>query len=139
MNVLHINVTYLFGSTGKIVSDMHHYLIESGYQSEVLYGRYFNPKTHDKITRIGSNFSHYLHGLKTRLFDRHGFGSKRSTIRALKKMDLSRFDVIHLHNLHGYYLHVGILFKFLSQVNKPSFGHFMIVGRIQDIVLVIKA
>ncbi len=34
-------------------------------------------------------------------------------------MEAERPDVIHLHNLHGYYLHVGLLFAWLKRAGIP--------------------
>ena len=39
MKILHVNVVYAVGSTGKIVYDIHKSLIDKGYESIVLYGR----------------------------------------------------------------------------------------------------
>jgi len=57
-----------------------------------------------------------LHGIKTRLFYRHGFGSKNATFQLVKELTRIKPDLIHLHNLHGYYLHIGVLFAYLKEV-----------------------
>ncbi|MFK2292495.1 glycosyltransferase family 4 protein [Bacteroides fragilis] len=57
--------------------------------------------------------------LQTRLFDRHGLGSKRATERLIKKIGEIHPDIIHLHVIHGYYLNYKVLFKFLSESNIP--------------------
>jgi putative colanic acid biosynthesis glycosyltransferase len=118
MKVLQINVTYHFGSTGRIVEVLHQNLTEQGHESHVLYGRHFNQDMKN-IAQVGGRFSLWMHGLKTRLFDRHGFGSKLSTKKALKKINLKSFDIIHLHNLHGYYLNIDVLFKEIKKFKLP--------------------
>ncbi len=71
-----------------------------------------------QVIRIGSNRDVYLHVLLTRLFDLQGFGSYFATkqfIRTVKKYDP---DLIHIHNIHGSYVHVGSLFHYFRKYNK---------------------
>ena len=118
MKILHINVTYQYGSTGKIVNAIHQSLLKDQHQSIVAYGRHFK---HDDTNtyKIGNLFSYTIHGIDTRLFDRHGFSSERATQKLIKDIDFSTFDVIHLHNIHGYYINVDILFNELKKANRP--------------------
>lgn len=118
MKILHVNVTYQFGSTGRLVEDIHQKLMTDGHMSHVIYGRHFHLKN-QTVTQASNRFSHLLHGLKTRLLDRHGFGSYFQTKKLFKKIKVQSFDVIHLHNLHGYYIHIKELFKVLKKANKP--------------------
>ena len=47
--------------------------------------------------------------LKTRLFDKHGFGSKNATKEFINKVEELNPDIIHLHNIHGYYINIEII------------------------------
>jgi glycosyltransferase involved in cell wall biosynthesis len=117
MKVLQINSVYGIGSTGRIAQDLNNLLIEKGYQSYVAYGR--ESITEDKnIIRIGSKFDNYFHVAVTRLLDRHGFASKRATKELIKKIDEINPNIIHLHNIHGYYVNIKILFDYLKENNK---------------------
>jgi glycosyltransferase involved in cell wall biosynthesis len=49
----------------------------------------------------------------------HGFGSRFATVRFVKKVSLINPDLIHLHNLHGYYLNIEVLFNYLKKIQKP--------------------
>lgn len=60
-----------------------------------------------------------IHGVGSRLFDNHGLMSKRATIQLLNYVEQLNPDIIHLHNIHGYYLNYPELFSFFSQANKP--------------------
>jgi len=73
----------------------------------------------DNTIRIGFKLDFYFHALITRIFDRHGFGSKRATKKLIKKIDYIEPDIIHLHNLHGYYINIEILFNYLSLKKIP--------------------
>lgn len=118
MNVLQINSVCGIGSTGRIATGLHAMLVSQGHQSTVAFGR-DTAKDCGQTIRIGSRIDNYLHVARTRLFDTHGFGSANATKAFIAKIRVLNPDVIHLHNLHGYYLHIGLLFDYLRQANKP--------------------
>jgi glycosyltransferase involved in cell wall biosynthesis len=118
MNILQINTVCGVGSTGRIATDLHSILVSQGHQSTVAFGRN-TAKNCKQTIRIGSRFDNYLHVARTRLFDTHGFGSASATKAFIAKLRALNPDVIHLHNLHGYYVHIGLLFEYLKQANKP--------------------
>jgi len=89
-----------------------------GWESYIAYARIMLP-TENKFIRIGNKWDVYEHILETRLFDNHGFASRRATKKLIKQIEQIKPDVIHLHNIHGYYLNIDILFKFLQQANIP--------------------
>jgi len=117
MKVLQINSVCGIGSTGRIVTDIHNMLLEQGHESYVAYGRDL-PKNCNNSIRIGSKIDNYTHAAITRVFDKHGFGSKRSTIEFIDKVERINPDIIHLHNIHGYYINIEILFKYLKESRK---------------------
>ena len=55
----------------------------------------------------------------SRVFDSVGFHSYFATKKFLKWVDTYNPDVVHLHNLHGYYINVSLLFKYLKRKNIP--------------------
>lgn len=117
MKVFQINI---FGnlSTGRIAVDIYRTLVSEGHQGMIAFARNSIPDDVPYI-KIGNKFSIYFDGLLTRLTDRAGFYSQNATkklIEAIKKYDP---DIIHLHNLHGYYINVEILFEFLKRYGKP--------------------
>jgi len=118
LNILQINSVCGIGSTGRIATDLHAILVAQGHQSAVAYGRDV-AKNCDRPIRIGGRLDNYLHVARTRLTDSHGFGSKTATKAFIEKIRDLNPDVFHLHNLHGYYLHIGLLFEYLKQANKP--------------------
>ncbi|MDY0281415.1 MAG: glycosyltransferase [Salinivirgaceae bacterium] len=118
MRILQINTVVNSGSTGRIAEDIGKLVIANGHESFIAYGR-GNGTSVSKLIKIGSNIDVYLHKLKTLIFDRHGFGSKKATIKLIKQIKKINPDVIHLHNIHGYYLNIEILFSYLKEVQKP--------------------
>jgi glycosyltransferase involved in cell wall biosynthesis len=116
--VLQINVSLNSGSTGRIAEDIGKLLIEVGYTSYVAYGRDITKSISIPI-KIGSSSEIYYHVIQTRLFDIHGFGSKKGTREFIYKIIKLNPDIIHLHNIHGYYLNYPLLFNFLRSFGKP--------------------
>jgi glycosyltransferase involved in cell wall biosynthesis len=72
-----------------------------------------------ELIQIGTNKDIIIHGIQTRLFDNHGFSSVKATKNFIKKIKQIKPDIIHLHNIHGYYLNIEILFNFLAKANIP--------------------
>ena len=118
MKVLQINSVCGVGSTGRITTDLYKVLQEKGYECVIAYGRGKVPDGYHTI-KIGSTLDNYMHVVKSRALDKHGFGSKRATEEFVKKVREFNPDIIHLHNIHGYYINVEILFNYLKEANKP--------------------
>ena len=123
MKILQINTTVNSGSTGRIAEDIGKTLISAGHESYIAFGR-GNQKSVSKLIKIGNKLDFYLHVLKSLLTDRHGFGSKRATRKFLKIVDVINPDAIGLHNIHGYYLNVDMLFKYIKDKNIPVLWTF---------------
>lgn len=106
------------GSTGRIAEHLGDTAIANGWQSWIAYGRTMNP-SHSNVFKIGDNLDVIWHAFQTRLFDRHGLASKRATRKLVEEIRRVQPDIIHLHNLHGYYLNYPLLFSFLKDYNHP--------------------
>lgn len=114
MKVLFINSVYGRGSTGRIVSELGDIVEQSGGEYKVAHGR--GAKIHDEhCYYIGNKLNVYIHALLSRITDRAGFYSKRATKKLIRFIREYNPDIIHLHNLHGYYLNIEILFKYLKE------------------------
>lgn len=119
MKVLQINTEVNTGSTGRIAEEIGRTFVKEGHESYIAGSKIGTNGSRSKIIKIGNKLDTYWHGLKTRFADRHGFGSKRVTRELVRKVKEIDPDVIGLHNLHGYYLNIKILFKYLKQLQKP--------------------
>lgn len=106
------------GSGGRIAEEIGILAIQRNWNSYIAFGRSPRPSKSNLI-RIGSDWDVYLHGLKTRLFDRHCLGSKSATKKLVKKIEEIKPDIIHLHQIHGYYINIKILFDFLAKASIP--------------------
>jgi len=121
--ILQITIDGNMGSTGRIAESIGKLAIEKGWESYIAHGRFTRPSK-SKIIKIGSAFDVYLHGLQTRLFDRHGLGSRSATIKFINQIKEIRPDVIHLHNIHGYYINMEVLFNHLASASIPVIWTF---------------
>ena len=119
MKVLMINVVCGIRSTGRICTDLATALEAQGHEVKIAYGREDVPEQFQKYAvRIGSDLDVKLHGVKARLFDAAGFGSKAATKRFIEWVKEYDPDVIHLHNIHGYYINIEVLFDYLKTCGK---------------------
>ncbi len=116
--VFQINSTYNWGSTGRIAEEIGQIVLKEGGNSYLAYGRYYNAGKSIPI-RIGNTLGIYIHVLKSRFFDEHGLASKNATLKLIEQIELIQPSIIHLHNIHGYYLNFPILFDYLSTANLP--------------------
>lgn len=113
--VLFINTVIGPGnSVGRLTEGLYRTLTDHGYDCMAAYGRGDCPAD-IRSYRIDEKSDIYFHGLMTRLTDRHGFYSRSATLDLIDQIEAFDPDIIHLHNIHGYYLHVGILFDYLKK------------------------
>ena len=116
--LLQINSTANWGSTGKIAEQIGAIAVSHGWDSYIAYGRYANPSK-SKIIKVGSKISQFLHLITSRVLDNHGLASRIATKAFIKKIKKLSPDIIHLHNIHGYYLNYKILFEYLNTTKIP--------------------
>lgn len=107
-----------WGSTGRLTEDIGDVVMDAGWDSYIAYGRQFNPsKSH--LLQVGGKWSVISHTLKTRLFDRQGFGSYCATKNLLKQLDEIKPDVFQFHNLHGNFLNFPLILKYAAKKDIP--------------------
>ncbi len=116
--LLQLNVTANWGSTGTIAEGIGQVAVNNGWKSTIAYGR-GTPKSKSDLIRVGSDWDMRFHGLQSRFFDNHGLASKSATRRLVDDIKEFSPDIIHLHNIHGYYLNYPILFDFLKSYGAP--------------------
>ena len=75
--------------------------------------------SHGRIAEEIDLFDHCLHGAQSLLLDRHGLASCGPTKKLIREIEQIKPDLIHLHNIHGFYLNYPILFRYLSTVDIP--------------------
>ena len=101
------------GSTGSIMMGLHGKLLDEGVDSYVCWGRGRSAKGEREL-KFGTDLGFYGDVLRTRFDGRAGFHSRGATRRLLAWLDEIDPDVVHLHNVHGYYVNVEMLFEWLA-------------------------
>jgi len=112
--LLQINVDANNGSNGSIARDIGDMALERGWESYIAYGRRHIP-SNSTLLRVGSSFDVAMHGVESRLFDNHGLASRGVTKNFLSRVDEIKPDIIHLHNIHGYFINYRLLFKYITE------------------------
>src|SRR4051794_12366264 len=112
MRVLHINTCAKTGSTGKIVYSLHTRLKKYNNSSMICYGRgKLYPEEKD-LVKITSKIGNVVHATLTRLSGYTNIFSNNGTRRLIREISKFKPDVVHLFNLHGYYLNEVKLFDY---------------------------
>ena len=113
--VLYINSVCGFGSTGRIVADL---TKTDDYESLVCFGRKKDFANVNSF-QFANFFDNAFGAIRTILFDNNLNICTNATRRLIKKIKEYNPDIIHLHNIHGYYVNVEMLINFLKEYGKP--------------------
>ena len=116
--LLQINSVVNTGSTGRIAEDIGRIAMGKGWKSYIAYARNERP-SQSQLIKIGRDCDIKMHGLQTRLLDNHGFASKRATHKFIEDVERIKPTIVHLHNIHGYYINIEILFNYLAKADIP--------------------
>jgi len=115
MRIIQISAVYGVGSVGKIVADIHRYLVASKNDSWVLYGVGPSSKSKDGLFRIASrlerNIAHAYYLLSGINFDLCWFSTAR-ILRLIKSIDP---DIVHVHCCNDYYVNIHRLLRVLNK------------------------
>lgn len=101
-------------STGKIAVDLHRMLIEGGHEGRIGYARNTIPEDINSY-RIGSRTEIMHHAIMSRVTDKAGFYSKTGTKDLIEDIEKFNPHILHLHNIHGYYVNIQLLFNYIKE------------------------
>ena len=116
--VLQINSTVNVGSTGRIAEQIGAKAMAQGWESYIAYGRECGVSK-SQLIKIGMRLGAMWHAIMTRITDKHGLYSKVATRRLVSYIERVKPDIIHLHNIHGYYVNYKILFDYIRKAGVP--------------------
>lgn len=117
MKVLMINSVSGYGSTGSICEDIASVLENQGHECYIAYGQ--SSTSYPRSFKIGTKIENHYHNIGSRLIGKQGYFSKSGTKNLISYIENVKPDIIHLHNLHGNYLNLQVLFEFLIKVQIP--------------------
>lgn len=122
MKVLQINATDMF-STGNIMLNIAKKTRERGYEAHTISKKTRTSLSYNRKkpfhTYIGTRIEHTIHRYFSWMTDLQDYGSVIATYELIYKIKKINPDIIHLHDIVGWYVNIGILFKFLKKYNKP--------------------
>lgn len=117
MKVLQINTVYASGSVGRICMDLYEICEKNGIDSYMAYGR-GEIRTDINGYKIGTTKDFVEHVLWNFVRGESGFHSNMVTKAFLIYLEELNPDVIHLHNIHGFYINTELLFDYMKKHDK---------------------
>lgn len=118
MKILQVNTVIKGSSVGRIMADLYEAIKDSGNEARIAVGREPMPEGYEGVL-IGNKGDFYQHVVKNFLQGEAGFGSVETTRKFLSWVDAEKPDLIHLHNIHGFYLQVEMLFEYIKKRDIP--------------------
>ncbi|MHA1344293.1 MAG: glycosyltransferase, partial [Promethearchaeota archaeon] len=113
-----INTEFNRGGAAKIARTLYQALKKrDGITSYFAYGR-GKGLEEEKVYKFAFLPEIYFQGFLTRITGLQGYGSWFSIKRLKDYIHRQKFDLIHLHNIHGYYLNLNFI-KFLERLDIP--------------------
>lgn len=119
MKIVQINTGIGFGSIGRIEDQIGSLVEKEGGICYYAHGSRYIVHSSPNAIKVGPKFEDYIHYGISLITGRDGIGSKCSTKRLVRKLTEIKPDIVHLHNIHGYYINYKILFEYLSKSNTP--------------------
>ncbi len=119
MKVLQINAVNAIKSTGRTCLEMSNYLKAKGHTCITAFSKGPSGDSEHEY-RIGDNIDTKIHGLLSRLTGKQGYFSFLATKKLLVFMDDYKPDIVLLRNLHGNYINVPALLKYLAKKDIPT-------------------
>lgn len=117
MKIVQINSVYGVGSTGRIAMDLQNYMLENGIDARTIYG--YGNGDYENTFKMQSNTELKLNIALGRITGHHGFYNYFPTKRAIAYLEQEKPDVIHLHNIHGYFINVPMLMRYIKKNDVP--------------------
>ena len=113
MNILQINTRYIGGGGAAYIANELHRNINENTEcnSKFLYGR--GAEGDENSVRITYPKGEIISAAAFRLF------SKEININKDMEQYIKKCDVVHLHNIHGYFINFKKLFSLIKKYNKP--------------------
>ena len=115
MKLLEIN-SVPYGSTATISLSIAKLAREEGMEAMVAFGYSYHPVKED-YEKIGGYWNKAIHLMLSRLTGLHGVYSYFATYRLIKKIKYYNPDIIHIHNLHGWYINIPMLISYINRNN----------------------
>ena len=115
MLILQLNSVFSEGSVTTIIKAISEVALEKNINTVFVSGPRSKTILNKNQIVIGNKFDSFFQLISSRIFDNHGLSSKWATKQLINKIKKIKPDIIHIHNLHGYYLNYKLLFEFFNK------------------------
>lgn len=112
MKVVQINAVCGYGSTGRICAEISEYM-KNDIENYIFFAN--GQSKHFAAKRLNSNLDIKLHGLMSRITGLQGYFSRGHTKKIISELKRIKPDIVHLHNLHGNFIHLNMLLDYLAE------------------------
>jgi len=119
--ILLVDVVCKNFSTGKIVYDLFKGIKADGREAKVFYGR-GEKILEDDIYKFGLDWETCIHAAMSRITGYNGCFSPLSTYRLLRAIEEYKPDLVHIHELHDYFLNIEQFMRYL-RINQIPIIH----------------
>ena len=116
--ILLLDVNCKSSSTGKIVYDLFKKAKEDGREAVVCYGR-GNRITEEGIYKFAGDLETNIHAFLARITGYNGRFSPLATKKLIRIIDDFKPDIIHIHELHAYFVNIKELLLYIKKKNIP--------------------
>ncbi len=113
MIILQINAVGQVKSTGRNCQEIAEYINQT--TDYVCYTAFADGNIDEHNIKIGNKLDHKLHAFLSRLTGKQAYFSRFATKRLIKFIQNQKIDTVILNNLHGNYIHLPLLLKYLAQ------------------------
>lgn len=114
MKILLIDVNCKYSSTGKIVYELYRGGRSKQHQVHICYGR--GSIIHENgIYKFGLDWETVLHAGLSRVTGYNGYFSYFSTRNLIRYIDRYKPDLIHIHELHAYFVNIKPLIDYIKK------------------------
>ena len=114
MRIVHIN-SVAHGSTGKIMLNIAETVKKMGHEAYTFSESRREAYAPDNHRFFGDCVENMFHRGFSMISGISGKGSCVSTWRLLRELDKISPDILHLHNLHGWYINIPMLFDYIRR------------------------
>ncbi|TDT46083.1 glycosyltransferase [Fonticella tunisiensis] len=115
MKIVNINTRFKGGGGASAIANLLHSFINNNteHESVFLYAR--GDKGDQKSIVINNQFDVYFSAAFARIFG----VSKNLNFSSVIEEQIARADIVHIHNIHGYYINYEKLIKIIKYYKKP--------------------
>lgn len=140
MRIMQVN-SVPYGSTGRIMFALADCANQAGHTVFCTTGFSWHRAKHSNYFLTSDIFEKELHTVLAKYTGYNGHFSHHATKKLIRFLETYRPDVLHLHNLHGWYLNLPMLFHYIKANDIPvvwtlhdcwaftgQCAHFLFVG-----------